>query len=87
VRGGISLLTLTNDFRRLFSGCPNAGDLLDVAVQAGHVSEIISKPVQGQPSWEVMCVLQGRRQRGLEFELIAKPIHPLKLIQRLNDQE
>ncbi|UWZ82009.1 response regulator [Occallatibacter riparius] len=28
-------------------------------------------------------VLEEGKQRGYEFELIAKPIHPLKLIQRL----
>jgi CheY-like chemotaxis protein len=30
-------------------------------------------------------LLAGQRQ-GFEFELIAKPIHPLKLIERLKDQ-
>jgi hypothetical protein len=30
-------------------------------------------------------LLEGQRQ-GFEFELIAKPIHPLKLIERLRDQ-
>ena len=32
-------------------------------------------------------ILQSGQQHGLQFELIAKPIHPLKLIQRLKDQE
>jgi CheY-like chemotaxis protein len=31
-------------------------------------------------------LLDGQR-RGLKFELIAKPIHPLKLIDRLKDQQ
>jgi hypothetical protein len=43
-------------------------------VQARHLFEIISKPVQGQPSWEVMCVLQGRRRRGLD--LIDREANP-----------
>jgi CheY-like chemotaxis protein len=30
-------------------------------------------------------LLEGRRQ-GFEFELIAKPVHPLKLIERLKEQ-
>jgi len=30
-------------------------------------------------------LLEGQRQ-GFEFELIAKPIHPLKLIERLKEQ-
>lgn len=31
-------------------------------------------------------LLHGQKQ-GFEFELIAKPIHPLKLIERLKDQQ
>ncbi len=31
-------------------------------------------------------LLQGREQ-GYEFELLAKPIHPLKLIERLQNQK
>ena len=32
-------------------------------------------------------ILLNGQQRGLKFELIAKPIHPLKLIEILKDQE
>ena len=32
-------------------------------------------------------ILLSGRQQGLKFELIAKPIHPLKLIQLLKDQD
>jgi len=31
-------------------------------------------------------LLDGQKQ-GFEFELIAKPIHPLKLIERLKEQQ
>lgn len=31
-------------------------------------------------------ILWEGRQRGYEFELIAKPVHPLKLIERLKDK-
>jgi hypothetical protein len=31
-------------------------------------------------------LLDGQR-RGYEFELIAKPVHPLKLVERLKEQE
>jgi CheY-like chemotaxis protein len=31
-------------------------------------------------------ILLGGHKQGFEFELIAKPIHPLKLIERLKDQ-
>ncbi len=32
-------------------------------------------------------ILNNGKQRGFEFEIIAKPIHPLKLIERLNSSE
>jgi CheY-like chemotaxis protein len=31
-------------------------------------------------------ILQDGQRRGYEFELIAKPVHPLKLIERLKDR-
>lgn len=31
-------------------------------------------------------ILQGAQQRGYEFELIAKPVHPNKLIERLSER-
>jgi CheY-like chemotaxis protein len=31
-------------------------------------------------------ILASGQRQGLEFELIAKPIHPLKLIERIRDQ-
>jgi hypothetical protein len=31
-------------------------------------------------------LLEGQ-SRGYQFELIAKPIHPLKLVERLKEQE
>ena len=32
-------------------------------------------------------ILQEGRDKGYEFELLAKPIHPLKLIERLKEQK
>ena len=32
-------------------------------------------------------ILQDGKNRGYEFELIAKPIHPLRIIERLNEQQ
>jgi CheY-like chemotaxis protein len=32
-------------------------------------------------------ILIDARERGFEFELIPKPIHPLKLIERIKEQQ
>ena len=57
---------------------------LAIAIQKMHPA---AKIVLFSGQAGISEILQNGHQRGLQFELIAKPIHPLKLIQRLKDQD
>jgi CheY-like chemotaxis protein len=57
---------------------------LAIAIQKMHPA---AKIVLFSGQAGISDILQSGHQRGLQFELIAKPIHPLKLIQRLKDQD
>ena len=57
---------------------------LAIAIQKMHPA---AKIVLFSGQAGISDILHSGQQRGLEFELIAKPIHPLKLIQRLKDQD
>ena len=57
---------------------------LAIAIQKMHPA---AKIVLFSGQAGISGILQSGQQRGLQFELIAKPIHPLKLIQRLKDQD
>jgi CheY-like chemotaxis protein len=57
---------------------------LAIAIQKMHPA---AKIVLFSGQAGISDILHSGQQRGLQFELIAKPIHPLKLIQRLKDQD
>jgi CheY-like chemotaxis protein len=57
---------------------------LAIAIQKMHPAARIVL-FSGQAG--ISDILQSGQQRGLHFELIAKPIHPLKLIERLKGQD
>ena len=57
---------------------------LAIAIQKMHPA---AKIVLFSGQAGISEILQNGHQRGLQFELIAKPIPPLKLIQRLKDQD
>ena len=56
---------------------------LAIAVRKSHPGTAILL-FSGQAG--ISEILQDGQRRGFEFELIAKPIHPLKLIERLTDR-
>jgi CheY-like chemotaxis protein len=57
---------------------------LAIAIQKMHPA---AKIVLFSGQAGISDILLSGQQRGLQFELIAKPIHPLKLIQRLKGQD